>query len=75
MTENQSNMYLYACRYGHSRNTGAPLQIISEVIRAWPEITKGTREQIIRETTEARYCQKDWEALREFAEGYTERRK
>ena len=64
------SIYLYACRYGHSRSTGAPLHIVTMTMNAWPNITGSVRSQIIRETHEARFCLEDWERLREFAKKY-----
>ena len=75
MTEIHSNIYIYACRYGHLRNTGAPLQIVEMVMEAWPNIRDSARSQIVRESHEARYCFGDWERLREFAKEYDDETK
>ena len=64
------SIYLYACRYGHGRSTGAPLHIVTMTMDAWPNIRDSVRSQIVRESHEAQHCLEDWERLREFAKKY-----
>ena len=63
-------IYVFAARYAHRRNTGAAWRVVSELKIVWPLLSEHTRDQIVNESREARYCPQDWEALREFAARY-----
>lgn len=60
---------LFAARYAHNRNTGAPLMVVRQLMQIWPELQVQTREKIIKESkNEAMYCLEDWRLLWDLAD-------
>ena len=64
MTPIEENMYVFAARYAHGRNTGAPLMVVTELINKWDEFSKNTQAQLLSESFEAFHCKRDWDRLR-----------
>ena len=65
MTIGHEHMMVYAARYAHGRNTGAALQIVSHILAEWDKLTENTKWKLYKDTREARYCQEDWQKLRD----------
>ena len=60
-------MLVFAARYSHSRNTGASLMVVSEIMARWNELSSHTQDQLVRESHEAAYSLELWEGFRAFA--------
>ncbi len=64
MTDYEASVYLFAARYARTRNTGAALIVVNNIIAAWDEIPHRVLKKIISETRqEAEYCVEDWNLL------------
>lgn len=57
------SVFVYAARYARHRNTGAALQVVSEILHSWDNIPKQTQEQLQREAREATTNLEDWRRL------------
>ena len=67
MNPKEENIYVFAARYIQSRNTGAALMVVKQLINKWSEFSPKTKRKIVKESHEARYCHKDWQMLRDHA--------
>ena len=59
---------MFAARYSHNRQTAASHEVITALKQAWPFLDDFTKRQLISESTEAEYRQRDWEMFREWAD-------
>lgn len=53
LSQNESEMLLYAFRYAITRNSMAILTCTEELLKKWPELTGYSREQFINEIVHA----------------------
>jgi len=58
---------VFAARYTHTRNTGGTLAVVRALEQCWHLLDNHTRDQILRESSEAEYNLDDWQRLRDFA--------
>lgn len=65
MIELKETVLLAGARYAHTRNTGMPFAIVSEILRVWDALTPVTKEQLYRESFEAQYCAEDWKLVQD----------
>ena len=64
----EENIYMFAARYAHGRNTGAALMVVNQLISEWSKFSHETRRKILEESHEAEHCHEDWQMLRDHAE-------
>lgn len=57
------NIYVFAARYAHSRNTGAAYQVVVSIIYNWGGLSRHTQIQLKNEAKEAVYNKEDWDRL------------
>ena len=67
VTKDIENLLVFACRYCHSRQTGAALMTVKVLIHHWDEITPRTQATIIKEATSDATCNiEDWLMLIDY---------
>ena len=67
LTSNQASIYIYAARYAHTRNTGAALQVVTQILAVWNKLPYQAKEQLAREAeNEAIYNAEDWSRIIEM---------
>ena len=69
MNRGLENVFVFAARYAHHRQTGAAWVVINALKEHWHEIDDSARDQIISETTEAAYNKDEWENFVAWAIG------
>jgi len=62
------NMLVFAARYAHGRQTGAALQVMTEVGRNVKKLSNDILEQLRKESHEASCNLEDWDMMRNFIE-------
>ena len=62
---------VFAARYTHDRNTGGTLAVVRALEQCWRLLDERTREQILRESSDAVYNMDDWQRLRDFAANHS----
>ena len=63
LTYQEETMFVLAARYAHNRQTGAALQVVTEILNKWDRISDFTKEQLKREAKEASFNHDDWALL------------
>ena len=63
LTYREETMFVLAARYAHNRQTGAALQVVTEILKKWDRISDFTKEQLKREAKEASFNHDDWALL------------
>lgn len=64
-----NTFYIFAARYAHHRNTGAAYAVVQRILADWDTLDLPTRQQLIREASEATHCEDDWKRLIAKGEG------
>lgn len=72
MKHNIESCLVFAARYAHNRNTGAALMVVNAIKNSWDDLALYTREQIIKESHDAKYNLDEWQSLRVFAQAKKE---
>jgi hypothetical protein len=64
MVNNLDNVMVFACRYAHTRQTGAALMVCKAVIAMRDELSAQAKAQIIEEAENEATCNRDdWLAM------------
>ncbi len=59
------NILVFAARYAHGRNTGAPLMVVNEILHQWDKLGAGTKKQLYIESFEASYQPDMWKKVQD----------
>lgn len=64
-----NNVFVFAARYAHNRQTGAAWSIVSSIICAWDTLDIDTKRQLAKEAKSEATCNhRDWAKLIELYE-------
>ena len=64
MNNNLQSCLVYAARYAHTRNTGAALQVVNEILMHWDSLSTNTKKQLKREAkNETLFNKEDWKRI------------